>query len=58
MKKHFYRHFSSAGHTGLLNDKSVTLIDKTDGSDPKKSDYWMKPLKSLASHGLNIEDTV
>ena len=28
---------------GLLNDVSVTLIEKMDGSDPKKwEDYWMK----------------
>ena len=32
---------------GFLNDVSVTLIDKIDGSDPKKrKDYWMKTLKS------------
>ena len=28
---------------GLLNNVSVTLIGKMDGSDPKKwEDYWMK----------------
>ena len=36
MQEHLYRNFSSPGHMGLLNDVSVTLIDKADGSDPKK----------------------
>ena len=35
MQEHLYRHFSSPGHMGFLNDVSVTLIDKTDGSGPK-----------------------
>ena len=44
---------------GFLNDVSVTLIDKTDGSDPKKpEDYWMKTLKTMVPYGLNIEDSV
>ena len=44
---------------GFLNDVSVTLIDKTDESDPKKrEDYWMKTLKTMAPYGLNIEDSV
>ena len=36
MQEHLYRHLSSPGHMGFLNDVSVTLIDKTDGSNPKK----------------------
>ena len=36
MQDHLYRHFSSPGHRGFLNDVSVPLIDKTDGSDTKK----------------------
>ena len=59
MQEHLYRHFSSPGHRGFLNDVSVTLIDKTDGSDPKKrEDYWMKTLKTITPYGLNIEDSV
>ena len=59
MQDHLYRHFSSPGHRGFLNDVSVTLIDKTDGSGPKKrEDYWMKTLKTMAPYGLNIEDSV
>ena len=33
MQEQLYRHFSTPGHRGFLNDVSVTLIDKTDGSD-------------------------
>ena len=59
MQEHLYRHFSSPGHRGFLNDVSVALIDKTDGSDPKKREYyWMKSLKTMAPYGLNIEDSV
>ena len=59
MQEHLDRHFSSPGHRGFLNDVSVTLIDKTDGSDPKKrEEYWMKTLKTMAPCGLNIEESV
>ena len=59
MQEHLCRYFSSPGHRGFLNDVSVTLIDKTDGSDPKKrEEYWMKTLKTMAPYGLNIEDSV
>ena len=43
---------------GFLNDVSVTLIDKIDGSDPKKRrDYWMKTLKTMVPYGLYTEDS-
>ena len=43
MQEHLYRHFKILGHTGFLSDVSATLIDETDGWDPKKrEDYWMK----------------
>ena len=59
MQEHLYRHFSSPGHRRLLNNVSVKLIDKTNGSDPeKREDYWMKTLKTMAPYGLNIEDSV
>ena len=59
IKEHLYRHFSSPGHRRFFNDVSVTLIDKTDGSDPKKrEDYWMKTLNTMTPYGLNIEDRV
>ena len=59
MQEHLYRHFSSPGHRGFLNDVSVTLIDKTDGSDPKiREDHGMKTLKAMKLYGLNIEHSV
>ena len=43
--------------TGFLNDISVTLIDKTDPTDPtKREDYWIHTLKTKAPLGLNVED--
>ena len=65
MQEHVYRH-SSPGHRGFLNDvpvpsflNDITLIDKTDGSDPKKrKDYWMKTLKIMAPDCINTEDSV
>ena len=59
MQEHLYRHFGSLGHKELLNDVSVTLIDKTNGSDPKKrEDYWMKTLKTMAPYNLDFEASV
>ena len=29
-----FEHFSSNDHSGFLEDSGITLIDKTDGSDP------------------------
>ena len=40
MQEHLYRHFSSPGHKGFLNDVSVTLTDKTDGSCAKKREDY------------------
>ena len=57
MQKHLFEHFHSDGHNGFLEDFAVTLIDKTDGRDPKnRENYWMRTLKTLAPDGLNIED--
>ena len=52
-------HFESEGHNGFLEDVSVALIDKTDGSDPTKQEtFWMHVLKTLVPYGLNIENGV
>ena len=40
MQEHLDGHFISPGHRGLLNDVWVTLIDKTDGSNPKKQEDY------------------
>ena len=43
----------------FFEDVAITLIDKTDGRDPKnRENYWMRTLETLAPQGLNIEDCV
>ena len=59
MQEHLFRNFSSPGHNGLLNNVSITFIDKTDPSDPlKREDHWRRTFKIMAPFGLNIEDSV
>ena len=59
MQENLFRHFSSPGHNGFLNDVSVTFIDKTDPSDHLKGeDFWRETLMARAPYGLNIEDSV
>ena len=44
-------------HNGFLHDVSVTLIDKINAKNPiKREDYGRHTLKTLAPHGLNVED--
>ena len=59
MQQHLFSHFSITGHDGVLNDDSITFIDKTDPSDPlRREDYWRQTLKTMVPYGLNIEDSV
>ena len=59
MQECLYSHFENEGHNGFLEDVSITLIDKTDGSDPtKRETFWMHTLKTLAPCGLNLEDGI
>ena len=59
MQEHLFKNFNSMGHNGFLNNVSITLIDKTDGKNPKKrEDYWRRTLKTYLPFGLNIEDSV
>ena len=47
-------HFFSNKHNGFLEDCSITLIDKTDGSDPtRREEYWRRVLKTVTPYGLN-----
>ena len=42
IQEHLYKHYESEGHTEFLDDVSITLIDKTDGSNrTKRENYWM-----------------
>ena len=38
IQKHLYKHFESEHHSSFCNYVSVILIDKTDGSNPSKSE--------------------
>ena len=52
--KYLYSHFESEWHNGFLENVSITLIAKTDESDPtKRETFWMHTLKTLAPYGLN-----
>ena len=59
IQEHLYKHFKSERHTEFLDDISITLIDKTDGSNPtKREKYWMRTLKTFALYGLNVADSI
>ena len=48
---------SSDDHNGFLEDCSITLIDKTDGSDPtRREEYWRRVLKPVTPYWLNTID--
>ena len=56
MQKHLYEHFDLPGRTSFLEDVTVTLIDRTDPSNPtEREDYWIYILKTRGSMGLNME---
>ena len=58
-QEHSFRHFHSGRHAGFLENVKITLIDKTDGQNPKKSkDYWRRTLKTYVPFGLNVEESV
>ena len=45
-------------HHGFLEDLKVTLIDKTQASDPTMREYyWMRTLKTLFPGGLSLESS-
>ena len=57
MQIHFYKNFNLPGHSGFLNDVSVTVSDKADPRNPgKREDYWIHTLKTKAPRGINVED--
>ena len=46
--------FSSNDHNGFLGDCSITLIDKTDGTDTtRREEYLRRVLKTVTPCGLN-----
>ena len=59
MQKYLYSYFENEWHNCFLEDVSVTLIDKTDGSDPtKRETFWMHMLKTLAPYGVNVKNGI
>ena len=55
MQPGLFQHFHSEGHNGFLQDCSITLIDKTDGSDPtRREEHCRVVLKTVAPYGLNM----
>ena len=59
MQEHLFIHFDSIGHNGFFNNVSITLIDKTDGKNPKKREgYWRRTLKTYLSFRLYVVDSV
>ena len=47
---------SSIDHNNFLEECSITLIDRTDGSDPTRGEeYWRRvtPIKTVTPYGLN-----
>ena len=42
MQEHLHKHFQNEGQTEFRDDISITLINKTDRSNPTKTEnYWM-----------------
>ena len=59
MQTILFEHFYSEEHNGFLQDCCISLIDKTDGSDPTRRDeYWRVLLKTVASVKLLLVNIV
>ena len=54
-QKFLQNHFLQPDHKDFLKDVEVRLINKTQGFDPTKREfYWMRTPKTLYPDGLNI----
>ena len=52
-----FEHFYSNYRNGFLEDCSITLIGKTDGTDPtRREEYWRRVLKSVTPYGFSTID--
>ena len=59
MQEHLCEHFNDSEHSGFLNDVSITVIDKTEPTNPlQRENYWKHTLKTFAPYGLNIKENV
>ena len=51
------RNICSQLFLSIVLETIITVIDKTDGSDPtRKEEYWRRVLKIVTPYGLNITD--
>ena len=58
MQRYLHDHFLGEDHDGLVNNVVIIFIDKTDPSDPeRREEFWRTKLRTLAPHGLNIEES-
>ena len=48
MQVDLFEHFAFFSYNGFLEDCTITLIDKTDGVDPPREEYWRKVLKIVS----------
>ena len=56
MQQCLYEHFYNEGHNESSGNLCISLIDKSDGFQTKKSkNYWMRTLMTLTPLGLNVE---
>ena len=54
---YFQQQFLSEEHNGLVNDCGITLIDKTDSSDPTRQEsFSIRLIKTYCPLGFNIEE--
>ena len=52
-----FEHIYSNYRNGFLEDCSITLIDKTDGTDPtRREEYWRRVLKTVTPYGFSTID--
>ena len=57
MQRHLYVDFNLLGHSGFLDDVSVTIIDTTySKNSTKEKDCWIHTFKTKTPLGLNVED--
>ena len=54
MQPELFEHFAADNNSCFLTGCSITLINKTDGSDAtRREEYWRKVSKTVAPYGLN-----
>ena len=54
-QEHIFEHFNGDSHNVFCENVSITLIDKTDLSEPEKREhYWIQTFKTMVPWGLNV----